>query len=101
MVLGGGGDIETPLHWLSKVASGAVGISKEGITVDIFSAAERLVEGFKVNVGKRIEEVGKSVTGLFEVPCVSRDETDVWVAVIFCVNDGILLTMGIDEELVI
>lgn len=64
---------------------------------------ERLVEElmFKVNVEKSTEDIEKSVTGLFEVPCVSRDETEGWVAVIFCVNDDVLLTMGINGALVV
>jgi len=45
VVLGGGEDIETLPDWLSKVASGAVGISKEGIIMYVSSAAERLIEG--------------------------------------------------------
>lgn len=31
---------------------------------------------FKENVEKSAEGIEKSVTGFFEVPCVSRDETD-------------------------
>lgn len=102
VVLGGGEDIGTLLGWFSKVASGIVGISKEGILMDVFRTAERLVEGlmFKVNVEKSTEEFAKSITGLSEVARVSRDETGVWVAVIFCVNDDVLLTMGTNEELV-
>lgn len=66
-----GEDIET---LLSKMASGILVVSKEGITMDVSSAAERLVEGL-INVEKSTEEVAKC--GLFEVPSVSRDETDV------------------------
>lgn len=99
VVLGGGEGIE---GWLSKVTSKVVGISKEGTTMDVFSAAEKLVERliFKVNLEKSTE-VARSVIGIFEVPCVSRDETDAWVAPIFCVSDDVLLTMGINEELVV
>lgn len=99
VVLGGDKGIE---GWLSKVTSEVVGISKEGTTMDVFSAAEKLVERliFKVNLEKSTE-VARSVIGIFEVSCVSRDETDAWVALIFCVSDDVLLTMGINEELVV
>lgn len=99
MVLGGGEGIE---GWLSKLISEALGVSKEGITMDIFSATDKLVERliFKVNLEKSTE-VARFIIGIFEVPCVSRDETDAWVALIFCVSGDVLLTMGINEELVI
>lgn len=102
VVLGEGEDIGTLLGWFSKVASGIVGISEEGILMDVFRTAERLVEGlmFKVNVEKSTEEFAKSIAGLSEVPSVSRDETGVWVAVIFWVKGDVLLTMGTNEELV-
>lgn len=99
MVLGGGEGIE---GWLSKVISEAVGISKESIRRDGFSAAEKLVERFifEVNLEKSTE-VARSIIGIFEVPCVSRDETDPWVALIFCVSDDVLLTMGINEDFLV
>lgn len=99
VVLGGG---EGMGDWLSKVTSEVVGISKEGITMDVFNAAEKLVERliFKVDLEKPTE-VARSIIGIFEVPCVSRDETDAWVALKFCVSGGVLLTMGINEELAV
>lgn len=102
MVLGGGEDMETLPDWLSKVTLGVLGISKEGIILDVFSAAERQVQQlmFKANVGKSAE-VAKSVSGPFEAPCASRDETGIWVAVIFYVNEDVLLNMGIAEKLVV
>lgn len=94
VVLGGGEGIEV---WLFKVISEAVGISKEGIAMDVFSTAEKLVERliFKVNLEKSTEVV-RSVIGIFEVPCVFRDEIDAWVALTFCASDDVLLTMGIN-----
>lgn len=97
MVLGGGEGIE---GWLSKLISEVLSVSKEGITMDDFSAAEKLVERliFKVNLEKSTE-VARSIIGIFEVLCVSRAETDAWVALVFCVSGDVLLTTGINEEL--
>lgn len=65
--------------------------------MDVFSTAEKLVERliFKVNLEKSTEVV-RSVIGIFEVPCVFRDEIDAWVALTFCASDDVLLTMGIN-----
>lgn len=46
-------------------------------------------------------EVARSIIGIFEVPCVSRDEIDAWVALTYWASDDVLLTMGMNEELVV